>query len=140
MSGLNAWGCPALIAWALVYSTCCATAHQTDCHAAPEHRAHRIYLHWLLTRRTCCSRCAGQELHTDWLTVHGSGLRNRATLNAIESPEPNRFTKAPSEYRPTYERINFTWMFSQAVCVVQRRRCPSEGQLVAPLRTEFSQV
>jgi hypothetical protein len=68
----------------------------------------------------CCAATAapaGQELNTDWSTVHGSGLRNRATLNAIESPEPNRFTKAPSEYRPTYERSNFTWMFSQAVRV-----------------------
>lgn len=104
-----------------------AVQKPTHCHAAPEQRTHRIYLHWLLTRRACCSRCAGQELHTDWLTVHGSGLRNRATLNAIESPEPNRFTKAPSEYRPTYERSNFTWMFSQAVRVRQRRQCPSVG-------------
>lgn len=49
------------------------------------------------------------------MSVSQTGLRNRATLNAMESPEPNRFTKAPSEYRVQYEHSSFAWMFSQAV-------------------------
>lgn len=49
------------------------------------------------------------------MTVQSCGLRNRATLNAMESPEPNRFTKAPSEYRPSFELNAITWILSQTV-------------------------
>lgn len=64
----------------------------------------------------CCSfSFAGQELHSDSLTVQVCGLRNRATLNAMESPEPNKYTKSPSEYREDYESYSYTWLFSQAV-------------------------
>jgi len=61
----------------------------------------------------CCF--PGHELASDSMSVGQTGLRNRATLNAMESPEPNRFTKAPSEYRLQYELSSFAWMFSQAV-------------------------
>lgn len=57
----------------------------------------------------------GQELQQDSQTVQSSGLRNRQTLNAMESPEPNRFTKAPSEYRPHFELNAITWILSQTV-------------------------
>jgi hypothetical protein len=58
---------------------------------------------------------AGQELHSDSVTVQACGLRNRVTLNAVESPEPNKYTQSPSEYREHYESHSYTWLFSQAV-------------------------
>lgn len=59
--------------------------------------------------------CEGQELAMDSHTVGSCGLHNRAALNVVESPAPNRFTLAPSEYRQDYEKLSFAWMFSQAV-------------------------
>ena len=65
----------------------------------------------------CCLDvgCAGQELQQDSATLQSYPLRNRATLNAMESPEPNKITKAPSEYRPQFELTSVTWILSQTV-------------------------
>jgi hypothetical protein len=67
------------------------------------------------------SACAGQELQGDAVTVQVHELRNRSTLNAMESPEPNKFTRAPAEYRPLYELSSMSWLLSQEVRPAGRR-------------------
>jgi hypothetical protein len=83
--------------------------------------------------------------------VQSSGLRNRQTLNAMESPEPNRFTKAPSEYRPHFDLNAITWILSQTVSCARLHHlrcalCPTQapgcckGSIPVLLKTDGGQA
>lgn len=57
----------------------------------------------------------GHELVQDSATVSNAGLRNRASVTTQDSPIPNKFTQAPSEYRDSYETTSIVFLLSHAV-------------------------